>query len=95
MKPRVPKIVAHKRFKELMEIQQSISLERNRSFIGKRIPCIIEAYSDDGDVVARSQFDAPEIDGVVTIRTDKHVVPGDIELVKIVDATEYDLMGEI
>ncbi len=95
MKPRVPKKIAHKRYKELMEIQQSISLERNRSFIGKRIPCIIEAYSDDGDVVARSQFDAPEIDGVVTIKTDKHVVPGDIELVKIIDATEYDLMGEI
>ena len=95
MKPRVPKKIAHKRYKELMEIQQSISLERNRSFIGKRIPCIIEAYSDDGDVVARSQFDAPEIDGVVTIKTDKHVVPGDIELVKIIDATEYDLIGAV
>ena len=95
MKPRVAKKVAHKRFKELMEIQQRISLERNRSFIGKRIPCIIEAYSDEGDVVARSEYDAPEIDGVVTIKTDKHVVPGDIELVKIIDATEYDLVGEL
>ena len=95
MKPRVSKKVAHKRFKELMEIQQRISLERNRSFIGKRVPCIIEAYSDEGDVVARSEYDAPEIDGVVTIKTDKHVVPGDIELVKIIDATEYDLVGEL
>ena len=95
MKPRVSKKIAHRRFKELMEIQQGISLERNRSFIGKRIPCIIEAYSDEGDVVARSEYDAPEIDGVVTIKTDKHVVPGDIELVKIIDATEYDLVGEL
>ena len=78
-----------------MEVQQNISLERNKSFIGKKIPCIIEAYSDDGDVVARSQYDAPEIDGVVTIKTDKHVVPGDIELVKIIDATEYDLIGKL
>ena len=95
MKPRVPKKVAHRRFKELMEVQQSISLERNRSFIGKKIPCIIEAFSDDGEVVARSEFDAPEIDGVVNIKTNKPVVPGDIELVKIIDATEYDLVGEI
>jgi ribosomal protein S12 methylthiotransferase len=95
MKPRVPKKIAHKRFKELMEIQQGISLERNRCFIGKTIPCIIEAFSDNGEVVARSQFDAPEIDGIVSIKTDKHVVPGDIELVKIIDATEYDLIGRL
>ena len=95
MKPRVPKKIAHKRFKELMEIQQGISLERNRSFIGKKIPCIIEAFSDNGEVVARSQYDAPEIDGIVSIKTEKQVVPGDIELVKIIDATEYDLIGEL
>ena len=95
MKQKVPKKVAHKRFKELMEIQQQISLERNRSYIGKKIPCIIEAYSDSGEVVARSEYDAPEIDGVVTIKTDKPVVPGDIELVKIVNCTEYDLIGKL
>ena len=93
--PRVSKKIAHKRFKELMEIQQQISLERNKSFIGKKIPCIIEAFSDNGEVVARSEYDAPEIDGVVTIKTNKKVVPGDIEMVKITDVTEYDLVGEI
>ena len=78
-----------------MEIQQGISLERNKSFVGKKIPCIIEAFSDDGDVVARSQYDAPEVDGIVSIKTNKHVVPGDIENVNIVGATEYDLLGEV
>ena len=95
IKPRVSKKIAHKRFKELMEVQQGISLVRNRSFVGKKIPCIIEAFSDNGEVVARSQFDAPEIDGIVSIKTDKHVVPGDIEIVKIIGATEYDLIGEL
>ena len=95
MKPRVPKKIAHQRYKKLMEIQQKISLKRNKSFIGKTIPCIIEAYSDNGEVVARSQYDAPEIDGIVNIKTDKHVVPGDIEQVKIINSTEYDLIGEI
>lgn len=95
MKPRIPKKVAHRRFKELMKIQQQISLERNKSFIGKTIPCIIEAFSDNGEVVARSEFDAPEIDGIVSIKTKQAVIPGDIEQVKIVGATEYDLIGEL
>ena len=95
MKPQVPKRVAKARWKKLMEIQQEISRERNQNFVGKLLPCIIECYSDEGEVIARTQYDAPEIDGVVNIRTDKHVVPGDIEFVRITDATEYDLVGEI
>ncbi len=93
MKNRVPARVAKARYKKLMEIQQKISLERNKKLIGKTLPCIIEAFSDDGSVVARSQYDAPEIDGIVNIKTDKPVVPGDIENIKITGATEYDLEG--
>ena len=95
MKPQVPKRVAKARWKKLMEIQQEISRERNNKFIGKLEPCIIECYSDEGEVIARTQYDAPEIDGIVNIKTDKHVVPGDIEFVKITGASEYDLIGEI
>ncbi len=95
MQNRVGARLANQRYKKLMEIQQGISIERNKSFVGKLVPCIIECYSDEGEVIARTQFDAPEIDGVVNIKTDKHVVPGDIEMVKITGATEYDLMGEI
>ena len=95
MKPQVSKKVAKERYKKLMEIQQKISLERNKKFIGKTIPCIIECYSDEGEIIARTQYDAPEIDGIVNIKSNKHVTPGDIEQVKIIDATEYDLIGEI
>ena len=93
MKNQVPKRVAKKRYKELMEIQQGISKKRNKTFVGKTIPCIIECYSDEGEVIARTQYDAPEIDGVVNIKTNKHVVPGDIEMVKITGSSEYDLEG--
>ena len=95
MPNRVGARVAKQRYKKLMEIQQGISIERNKSFIGKTIPCIIECYADNGEIIARSQYDAPEIDGVVNIQTDKQVIPGDIEMVKIIDATEYDLIGKI
>lgn len=92
---RVSAKVANQRYKKLMEIQQEISLERNQKFVGKTIPCIIECCSDDGEVIARTQYDAPEIDGVVNIQTDKIVIPGDIEMVEIVGCNEYDLIGKL
>ncbi len=95
MKPQVPKKIAKERYNKLMKIQQEISLKRNQSLVGKALPCIIECLSDEGEVIARTQYDAPEIDGIVNIKTDKHVVPGDIEKVKITGATEYDLIGEL
>lgn len=95
MKNQVPKRVAKLRYNELMEIQQEISYARNKNFVGKILPCIIECYSDEGEVIARTRYDAPEIDGVVNIKTRKHLVPGDIEQVKITGASEYDLEGII
>ena len=95
MKPQVSKKVMHDRYKKLMELQQTISKGVNESFIGKTIPCIIENFTDDGYVVARSQNDAPEVDGVVYIKTDKQLVPADIENVKIIGCDEYDLIGEV
>ena len=85
----------HARYKKLMKLQQKISLENNEKKVGQILPCIIEGYTDDGFVIARSQYDAPEIDGMVYLKTDKYVVPGDIENIKITSATEYDLYGEI
>lgn len=95
MKPQVPKRIAKERYKKLMQIQQEISYRRNEKFIGKVLPCIIECFSDEGEVIARTQYDAPEIDGVVNIKTDKPLVPGDIEMVKITNVSEYDLEGII
>ncbi len=95
MKNQVPAKVKKARYKKLMELQQKISNEINQKYIGKSLSCIIEGYTDDGFVFARSEHDAPEIDGMVYIKTDKQVVPGDIELVKITSASEYDLYGEV
>jgi ribosomal protein S12 methylthiotransferase len=95
LKPQIPARTKHARFKKLMQIQQKISKEINESYIGKTLPCIIEGVTDDGFVIARTEHDAPEVDGLVYIKTDKNVVPGDIENVKITSASEYDLYGEI
>lgn len=98
MKPRITKKVMKERRNKLMELQQGISKSINESFVGQTLPCIIESYTDEGYIVARTQNDAPEVDGVVYIKlneADEQLIPGDIENVKIIDCDEYDLIGEI
>lgn len=95
MEHQVPKKVKHKRFQELMALQQQISFEINQTYIGKLLPCIVEGFTDEGVVIMRSQHDAPEIDGLVYSKSDRNVVPGDIENVLIDGADEYDLFGKI
>lgn len=95
MQDQVPEYVKQERFDTLMKLQQKISKEINESFIGKTIPCIIEHINNEGLVVARSQRDAAEIDGLVYIDTKKPVIPGDIENVLIQSSDEYDLYGTL
>ena len=95
MEHQVPKKLKHKRYEELMALQQQISYEINQSYIGKTLPCIVEGITDDGVVIMRSQHDAPEIDGLVYAKSQRPVVPGDIENVLIDNADEYDLFGII
>lgn len=95
MEHQVSKKVKHKRFQELMALQQQISFEINQTYIGKILPCIVEGFTDEGVVIMRSQHDAPEIDGLVYAKSDRNVVPGDIENVLIDGADEYDLFGKI
>ena len=95
MENQVPADIRQERFKALMELQQKISTEINSSFVGKTLPCIIENINSDGLIIARSQRDAVEIDGLVYIDTKKPVVPGDIEDVLIKSYDEYDLYGTL
>ncbi len=95
MQHQVPKKLKHKRYKELMALQQQISFETNQQYVGKTLPCIVEGITDEGVVIMRSQHDAPEIDGLVYAKSDRPVVPGDIEDVLIDTADEYDLFGVI
>ncbi len=95
MKPQIQAKIKKQRRKILMEEQAKISKEINESFIGKKIPVLIETVISNGQVIARSHRDAPDVDGLVYIETDKIVSPGDIEQAEIYAATEYDLFGKI
>ena len=87
--------VKKQRKNKLMQLQQRISKEINETFVGKELPCLIEAVTQEQTVIARSYRDAPEIDGLVYIESDRELIPGDIENIKITCADEYDLYGTV
>lgn len=90
----VPAKIKKARKKEIMQMQQKISAEINETFVGKTIPSIIEAITDDGKILGRTYRDAPEIDGVIFIDANNQVViPGDIVDVEITCADDYDMYG--
>lgn len=84
------------RFEALMEVQQNISREKHRKFIGQTMDVLVEGYSEETDLLlqGRNSQQAPEIDGVVLIN-DGQAQVGDMVKVKITDSLEYDLIGEI
>lgn len=84
------------RYDALMEVQQNISREKQKGFIGKVLEVVVEGYSEETELLLQGRMSqqAPEIDGVVLIN-DGQAKIGDFVKVKITDHMEYDLIGEI
>jgi len=78
----------------LLGIQQSISESICYSKVGSDVNVLIEEIVPDENIyIGRTEHDAPEIDGVVYVHTDKKLTIGSIYTVKVTDALEYDLIG--
>ena len=82
------------RFDEIMLLQQSIAFEMAEDRIGSEIKVIIEGeLPSDNLYVARSEMDAPDIDGCVFLPLTGDYMSGDIISVRVTDAKGYDLMA--
>ena len=93
--PQVPDEVKKERYARFMETQQVISEEILASRVGREIDVLVDQIDDEnGEAVARSQWDAPEIDGNVFIPGATDLKVGDMVRVRITEAEEYDLVGE-
>lgn len=90
----LPEEVKEKRQQEIMEVQQQISLEKNREKVGRKMQVLIEESLEGDEYLGRSRGDAPEIDGGVYVTCKKNCKAGDILSIHITGAMEYDLMGE-
>ena len=89
----VPPEVQEERWHRFMQAQQEVSAKRLAAKVGRILPVIVDDVRTDA-IIARSQFDAPEIDGNVILKPAKGVKVGDIINAKITSALEYDLRGE-
>ncbi len=88
----VPEYIKQKRFEKLMEEQKTISQDRLESYIGKKLSVIVDKKIKPKIYECRSEFDAPDIDGIVFLE-EADVNVGDIIEVEIVDSLEYDLIA--
>ena len=99
LSPKVPAKVAEQRFDRLHRLQQSISRELNRNFIGKTLKVLVEGHHQETDLLLRGrhQGQAPDVDGNVIIN-DTGGLPlkvGDFVQATVVDGHHYDLVAEV
>jgi ribosomal protein S12 methylthiotransferase len=86
------------RLEELMEMQRAISFEKNLELVGHRTTVLVDRTVDDDpeyDAVGRTVGQALDIDGVTHLRGGAALQPGRMVEVEIVDALDYDLIGEV
>ena len=91
----VPAEVKADRANRLMAIQQEISLELNERRVGETYRVLFDRKEGEY-FVGRTEYDSPEVDNEVLVAARDHYVRvGDFAQVKITDATDYDLFGEL
>jgi ribosomal protein S12 methylthiotransferase len=86
--------VQEERRVRFMERAAEISAERLAAKVGRRMRVLVDAVEKDM-AIARSEADAPEIDGVVHIERPKGLKPGDWADVEITSADAYDLHARL
>ena len=87
--------IKQERKNRLMEIQQGISYEKNKTFVGSTLEVMIDEKVEDGLYEGRSYRDMMEIDGLVFVKTQEDLKKGQFVNVNITEALEYDLTGEL
>jgi len=91
----IPEEVKQERANEIMEIQSQISWEMNQNKIGKEFKVVIDRKEGDY-FVGRTEFDSPDVDNEVLIDATKtYLKTGEFTTVKITDAADFDLFGEV
>jgi ribosomal protein S12 methylthiotransferase len=95
MEDDVPAEVKAERANRIMEIQQTISEEKNQEKVGKTFKVLFDRKEGEF-FVGRTEGDSPEVDNEVLVNAEEHYVRiGDFAQVRITEASDYDLFGEL
>ena len=82
------------RVREIMELQETISLQHNQAKTGKVMRVLLDR-KEDNFYVGRTEFDSPEVDNLVFVNGDKKLKIGEFYSVLIEKAESYDLFGRV
>lgn len=93
----VPQKIKEERYDALMNLQKSISQEIMQDMIGTVHEAVVTGISEEHEFLLQGRLwsQSPEIDGITYISSSKSLKAGDIVKVKITQAAEYDLVGEV
>jgi ribosomal protein S12 methylthiotransferase len=84
-----------RRWKAVMETQAEITAEINRGRIGTRARVLVEGYDEDREQwIGRSAHEAPEVDGIVWLESDKPLQVGQFVDATITDTDVYDVIAQ-
>lgn len=84
------------RYSELMEQQKEISYKLQKAKVGTVTQAIAEGYDEtEFCYVGRTVQDTPDVDGNAYIYSKYELEGGDIVNIRIIDADEYDVTGEV
>ncbi len=96
MPDQIDEDIKQQRLDILMQQQMQISAELNAEKTGKTVQAIVEGYDEENFCyVGRSYADTPDVDGMAYIYSKDELDAGDIVNIKIIDAHEYDITGEV
>ncbi len=96
MKNQISKRIKQQRQKKVLELQNAISKDININRTGKVYKAIVDGIADDGIFYyGRTYAEAPEIDGLVYFTSSEPLTLGNFVDIKILNAEEYDLIGEV
>ena len=91
----VPAEVKQQRVDEIMALQMDISRELNEQKVGKEYRVLIDR-KEGAHFVGRTEYDSPDVDNEVLIPAeDIYLKIGDFCSVRVVEAHDYDLIGEV
>jgi ribosomal protein S12 methylthiotransferase len=94
MPGRVDDDVVRERLERLLDVQRGISMERNEARVGTTQLVLID-HIENTTAIGRTRGQALEVDGIVTIANAAHLNSGDFVNIRITEAVEQDLAGEI
>ncbi|GFI61435.1 ribosomal protein S12 methylthiotransferase RimO [Clostridiales bacterium] len=95
MEDQIDEEIKERRKEYIMELQKRISAEKCADNIGKTLKVIVDGKIPEEEVYCgRTQWDCPDIDGLVFFKSDYEIMSGDFADIRIDEASDYDLMGE-